>query len=159
EIHGNDVVHELHKFTQLVLDDQNRKSFAPMQRANEIRERSDFARAESGKRLVEEEKPRPGCERARNLQTPCTRSRGFPKWRTRGARQITSTFSTTLMPGEGTRKLEGARDPPVDDLVRGEAHKRTAVEQYAAAVSTDESGQQIEHCRLAGSVWSQDAGD
>src|SRR3974390_2529207 len=62
-------------------------------------------------------------------------------------------------PCEGTRKLEGACDAAVDDLVRSEPSERSAVEPHAATIGADESGQQIEHGRLAGAVWSQDAGN
>src|SRR5262249_7686992 len=61
--------------------------------------------------------------------------------------------------GEGTRKLKGAGEAAINDLVRSEPVERAALEQHTAPVGANKSGQQIEHCRLAGSVRPQDAGN
>src|SRR5215510_13955596 len=69
EIHGDNFLHKLHQFAQFVLGKQNGQPFALVQRTDEICKRSDFARAETCERLVEQQQLWSRRQRSRDFQT------------------------------------------------------------------------------------------
>src|SRR5215510_10175235 len=183
EIHGDHAFDELHELAQLVLDDQDRESFAVMQRPDQGSKRLDLAAAEAGEGLIEQEELRPGGERARDLEPPQVaigqdvhRPTGLvaepdltepalrPRARMSGvANRGSQTCDLHVLQHghaeERTRELEGARQASVDDPMGLETRERMAVEVHGSRIGRQESGEQVEQRGLARAVGPEHAGD
>jgi hypothetical protein len=164
EIHSDDAPHQLHEFTQAMLDDEDRQALALMQFADKRGERLDLARAETGERLIEQQQLRPGDELAGDFETAKiavgqrvdheiglrTKSdavehvAGAHFRMSFGAHARRKTADDNVLDDrhtdEGTRQLKCSRQPTINDAMRRHADQRRAIELNRAAVRAHEAG-------------------
>src|SRR5438067_5097022 len=160
-----DTHHQLH----VVLDQQDRQLEVLAHPADQRAELSDLLVVQASRRLVQEQQPRPRCERAGKLDA-FLGAEGELARRPIGeggqadiAEDLAGAPAAARVPAdqhmlehrhraEQLDVLEGARDPAADDAVRRRAQQAAPVEDDLAVVRPVEPRDQVEDRRLAGAV-------
>ena len=164
-----DAVRDAHHELHVVLDEQDRQLEVVAQAADQRRELPDLLVVEPAGRLVEQEQPRPGRERAGQLDALLHAVRELARRPVRetGKTDVAEELARApaaarvaphqhvLQHGHRAKELdvlERPRDPAHDDPVRRRAQQVVAVELDRAVVRPVDPRDQVEDGRFAGAV-------